>query len=67
MDIKTKCPYCKSDFVFEVGSLENAVKDTPTQTCPNCRASIDTQLLLALRAGGYGVRELKPAPGVKRT
>ena len=67
MDIRTKCPYCESDFVFSVGSIENAVKDTPTKTCPYCQATIDTQLLIALRAGGYGNREMKPAPGVKRT
>ena len=67
MDIEAKCPYCQAGFVFGVGSIENAVKDTPTQTCPNCQAIVDTRLLLSLRAGGYGVRKVKPMPGVKRT
>lgn len=60
MDIKAKCPYCKEDFVISTDPGVKGEKVPATQTCPNCQAQIDTQVLLAMRAGGYGAPEIKP-------
>lgn len=60
MDIQAKCPYCKENVVVNADPGIKGEKAPATQTCPNCQASIDTKLLLALGAGGYGAPEIRP-------
>ena len=60
MDTEAKCPYCKENFVFNADPGIKGESGPATQTCPNCQASIDTRLLLALAAGRYGAPEIRP-------
>lgn len=60
MEAEAICPYCKTEFVFQATSGPKDIKGSSTQTCPHCGAVLDTKLLLTLKAGGYGAREIKP-------
>jgi len=54
MDFEATCPYCKKVSVFTAYAGPKDLKGSSTQTCPHCGANIETQLLLALKAGGFG-------------
>ena len=60
MDAQVKCPYCKEEFVIAAFAGPKDLKGSPNQTCPHCKANIDTRLLLSLMAGGFGARTPVP-------